>query len=48
MSESDNGDFLSSSFTNTLMTFLSSFDEEIFPDFLTKALENKLFKLINP
>ena len=30
------------------MTFLSSFADAILPDFLIKALENKLFKLINP
>ena len=47
-SESDSGDFLSSSSTIRLMTFLSSFAEAIFPDLFIRVLENKLFNLIYP
>ena len=47
-SESEIGFFLSSTSIKLLMIFLSSFDEATSPDFLIKAFENKLFKLINP
>ena len=47
-SESESGFFLSSSSIKLLIVFLSSFDEVTSPDFLIRAFENKLFKLINP
>ena len=48
ISESDNGDFLSSASIISSITFLSSFVDAVLPDFLVNAFENKLFKLINP